>query len=181
MLMPLAFLPVNRVPAGFEIINVGTSGQVEALFQYFQQEWLPATKIPLWNVHDVSLRTNNHLEGWHSRMNKRARKHHLGFYQFLQLILDEQGKTVTVVWQIDDGYTHVRGSVRHSSAYGVQQRRPDYFEEHEINSDEAEDVENAHQMEKIISKTKFATYLRKMKDYVLHKQPQMPHQLSSLQ
>ncbi|KRZ63985.1 hypothetical protein T08_3782, partial [Trichinella sp. T8] len=51
MLMPLAFLPVNRVPAGFEIINVGTSGQVEALFQYFQQEWLPATKIPLWNVH----------------------------------------------------------------------------------------------------------------------------------
>ncbi|KRX31788.1 hypothetical protein T05_6860, partial [Trichinella murrelli] len=51
MLMALAFLPVHLAPAGFEIINVGTSGQVEALFQYFQQEWLPATKIPLWNVH----------------------------------------------------------------------------------------------------------------------------------
>ncbi|KRY02532.1 hypothetical protein T03_16592, partial [Trichinella britovi] len=38
------------------------------LFQYFQQEWLPATKIKLWNVHGVSVRTNNHLEGWHSRM-----------------------------------------------------------------------------------------------------------------
>ncbi|KRZ84548.1 hypothetical protein T08_2863 [Trichinella sp. T8] len=87
------------------------------------QEWLPATKIKLWNVHGVSVRTNNHLEGWHSRMNKRARKHHLGFYQFLQLILDEQGKTETVVWQIDDGYTHGRGSVRRSAAYGVQQRR----------------------------------------------------------
>ncbi|KRZ10754.1 hypothetical protein T11_3383 [Trichinella zimbabwensis] len=47
MLMALAFLPVNLVPAGFEILNVGTSGQVEALFQYFQREWLPATKIPL--------------------------------------------------------------------------------------------------------------------------------------
>ncbi|KRX29350.1 hypothetical protein T05_6941 [Trichinella murrelli] len=56
-------------------------------------------------------------------MNKRARKHHLGFYQFLQLILDEHGKTETVVWQIDDGYTHGRGSVRRSAAYGVQQRR----------------------------------------------------------
>ncbi|KRX33063.1 hypothetical protein T09_2163, partial [Trichinella sp. T9] len=77
MLMALAFLPVHLVPAGFEIINVWTSGQLEALFQYFQQEWLPATKIKLWNVHGVSVRTNNHLEGWHSRMNKRARKHHL--------------------------------------------------------------------------------------------------------
>ncbi|KRX34536.1 hypothetical protein T05_16509, partial [Trichinella murrelli] len=123
MLMALAFLPVHLVPAGFEIINVWTSGQLEALFQYFQQEWLPATKIKLWNVHGVSVRTNNHLEGWHSRMNKRARKHHLGFYQFLQLILDEQGKTETVVRQIDDGYTHGRGSVRRSAAYGVQQRR----------------------------------------------------------
>ncbi|KRY07482.1 hypothetical protein T12_3398 [Trichinella patagoniensis] len=26
-------------------------------------------------------------------MSKGARKHHLGFYQFLQLIIDEQGKT----------------------------------------------------------------------------------------
>ncbi|KRY10971.1 hypothetical protein T12_10519 [Trichinella patagoniensis] len=34
-----------------------------------------------------------------------------------------KGKTVTVVWQIDDGYTHGRGSVRRSAAYGVQQRR----------------------------------------------------------
>ncbi|KRZ65545.1 hypothetical protein T10_3999 [Trichinella papuae] len=45
---------------------------VEALFQYFQREWLPATKIPLWNVHGVALI----LKGWH-----RARKHYaIGFY-----------------------------------------------------------------------------------------------------
>ncbi|KRY95785.1 hypothetical protein T11_9080, partial [Trichinella zimbabwensis] len=55
-------------------------------------------------------------------MNKRARKHHLGFYQFLQLIVDEQGKPETVVRQMDDGYTKGRGSVRRSAAYGVQQR-----------------------------------------------------------
>ncbi|KRZ75678.1 hypothetical protein T10_493 [Trichinella papuae] len=118
MLMALAFLPVNLVPAGFEILNVKTSGQLEALFQYYQREWLPATKIPLWNVHGVAVRTN-------SRMNKRARKHHLGFYQFLQLIIDEQGKTETVVRQMHDGYTRGRGSVRRSAAYGVQQRRVD--------------------------------------------------------
>ncbi|KRY26914.1 hypothetical protein T03_10126, partial [Trichinella britovi] len=121
--MALAFLPVHLAPACFEIINVGMSVQLEALYQYFQQEWLPATKIPLWNIHGMSVMTNNHLEGWHSRMNKRARKHYLGFYQFFELILDEQGKTKTAVRQIDDGYTHGRGSVRRSAAYGVQQRR----------------------------------------------------------
>ncbi|KRY99382.1 hypothetical protein T11_17427 [Trichinella zimbabwensis] len=110
MLMALAFFPVNLVPAGFEILNVETSGQVEALFQYYQREWLPATKIPLWNVHGVAMRTNNHLEA------------PPGFYQFLQLIIDEQGKTETVVRQIDDGYARGRGSVRRSAAYGFQQR-----------------------------------------------------------
>ncbi|KRY32856.1 hypothetical protein T01_10792, partial [Trichinella spiralis] len=34
-----------------------------------------------------------------------------------------EGKTETVVRQIDDGYAHGRGSVRRSAAYGVQQRR----------------------------------------------------------
>ncbi|KRY69942.1 hypothetical protein T4A_13358 [Trichinella pseudospiralis] len=67
------------------------------------------------------MRSNNHLEVWHSCMNKRLRKHHLGFYQFLQLITDEQGKTETE--QMDEGYTRGRGSVRRSAAYRAQQRR----------------------------------------------------------
>ncbi|KRY82697.1 hypothetical protein T4D_861 [Trichinella pseudospiralis] len=57
-----------------EFQNFATFGQVKALFQYFQREWLPATKIPLWNIHGVTVRTNNHLE-------------------FLQLITDEKGNT----------------------------------------------------------------------------------------
>ncbi|XP_003382327.1 hypothetical protein Tsp_09165 [Trichinella spiralis] len=67
------------------------------------------------SVSGVPVRTNNHLEGWHNRRlnSKRARKHHLGFYQFLQLILDEQGKTETVVRQIRSP------AVTGSSAYGL--------------------------------------------------------------
>ncbi|KRZ72716.1 hypothetical protein T10_997 [Trichinella papuae] len=74
---------------------------------------------PLKFRHGVAVWTNNHLEGWHSRMNKKARKHHLGFYQVLRLIIDEQGKTETVVRQMDDDYTRGRGSVGRSAAYGV--------------------------------------------------------------
>ncbi|KRY07891.1 hypothetical protein T12_64 [Trichinella patagoniensis] len=115
----LAFLPVNLVPAGFEIINVGTSSQLEALFRYFQREWLQTNKISLWNVHGVSMRINNHMEGWHNRMTKRARKH--APPGFLQLIIDEQGKTETMVQQMDDDYTREMDFVRRSAAYGVQQ------------------------------------------------------------
>ncbi|KRZ65831.1 hypothetical protein T10_2274 [Trichinella papuae] len=65
----------------------------------------------------------NLLEGWHSRMNKRARNRHLGFYQFLRVIIDEHCKNKTVIWQINNGYTRGRRSLRRSAAYGVQQRQ----------------------------------------------------------
>ncbi|KRX13866.1 hypothetical protein T07_10638 [Trichinella nelsoni] len=38
MLMALAFLVVQLVSAGFEILNFGASGQIETLFEYFKQE-----------------------------------------------------------------------------------------------------------------------------------------------
>ncbi|KRY56459.1 hypothetical protein T03_803 [Trichinella britovi] len=59
----------------------------------------------------VPVQTNNHLEGWHNRMTKRARKHHLGFYQFLKLIIHEQGKTETVVQQMDDETISGKGAL----------------------------------------------------------------------
>ncbi|KRX87458.1 hypothetical protein T4E_6250 [Trichinella pseudospiralis] len=93
MLIPLAFLPVNLVPAGFEILNVGTSGPVKALFEYFQRDWLPAARILLWNVHGVVVRTCS----WHNLMNKRVFKHHLEFYQFPQLITDKKERLVRVL------------------------------------------------------------------------------------
>ncbi|KRZ24706.1 hypothetical protein T4C_6683 [Trichinella pseudospiralis] len=101
MLMPLAFLPVNLVPAGFEILNVGTSGPVKALFEYFQRDWLPAARILLWNVHGVVVRTCS----WHNLMNKRVPKHYLEFYQFSQLITDKKGNTKKGVRQMNNGYS----------------------------------------------------------------------------
>ncbi|KRY22836.1 hypothetical protein T12_10078 [Trichinella patagoniensis] len=62
---------------GFEILDVGISGQVEAFFQYFQQEWLLDAKILLCSVYGVAVPTTNHLESWQSGMNKRARENHL--------------------------------------------------------------------------------------------------------
>ncbi|KRZ18540.1 hypothetical protein T4B_11201, partial [Trichinella pseudospiralis] len=78
------------------------------------------------------IRTSEHAEG--CRLDVYAFYHHQQLNELkrlaaedprpcLQLIIDEQAKTVTVVRQMDDGYTRGRGSVRRSAAYGDQQRR----------------------------------------------------------
>ncbi|XP_003368220.1 hypothetical protein Tsp_14582 [Trichinella spiralis] len=41
--------------------------------------------------------------------------------RFLRLIIDEQGKTESVVQQMDDDYTRETGFVRSSAAYGFQE------------------------------------------------------------
>ncbi|KRX26763.1 hypothetical protein T07_7969 [Trichinella nelsoni] len=88
---------------GFEILDVGISCQVEAFFQYFQREWLLDAKFRF--VMSMVWLCRRPPTIW----------------KFLQLVIDEQGKTETVVRQMDDCWG--RGSVRRSAAYGVRQRR----------------------------------------------------------
>ncbi|KRX47782.1 hypothetical protein T05_10489 [Trichinella murrelli] len=68
----------------------GTEGTFKVLPQWYQQlftihdfvagklvpavcwqEWITDERLPLWNVHNVNIRTNNHSEGWHTRLNKK--------------------------------------------------------------------------------------------------------------
>ncbi|KRX72196.1 hypothetical protein T06_16990 [Trichinella sp. T6] len=62
MLLATAFLPVPHVNTGVSLLEAGTMGTLAALFQYFRQEWMTDERLPLWNVHNVNIRTNNHLE-----------------------------------------------------------------------------------------------------------------------
>ncbi|KRY39064.1 hypothetical protein T01_3175 [Trichinella spiralis] len=63
MLLSTAFLPVPQVDTGVSLLEAGTTGTLAALFQYFRQEWMTDERLPLWNVHNVNIRTNNDLEG----------------------------------------------------------------------------------------------------------------------
>ncbi|KRY94172.1 hypothetical protein T11_18597, partial [Trichinella zimbabwensis] len=56
-------------------------------------------RLPLWNVHSVNIRTNNHLEGWHNRLNRKAGKIHNGLYELLQILIAEQGVMDTLIRQ----------------------------------------------------------------------------------
>ncbi|KRY50502.1 hypothetical protein T03_6553 [Trichinella britovi] len=45
--------------------------------------------LPLWNAHNVNIRSNNHLKGWHNWMDKKVGGNKLWFYKLLQLLIEE--------------------------------------------------------------------------------------------
>ncbi|KRY06074.1 hypothetical protein T12_5051, partial [Trichinella patagoniensis] len=86
-------------------MNMMTTGTLAALFQYFRQE------------------TNNHLEGWHNRLNRKAGKCHNGFYELLQLLIAEQGVMDTLIQQVLSGNVAVGDLRRVNRVYAQKQRQ----------------------------------------------------------
>ncbi|KRX30991.1 hypothetical protein T09_10420, partial [Trichinella sp. T9] len=80
-------------------------------------------RLPLWNVHSVNIRTNNHLEGWHNRLNRKAGKSHNGLYELLQLLIAEQGVMDTLIQQVLSGNATVGDLRRVNRVYAQKQRR----------------------------------------------------------
>ncbi|KRY27677.1 hypothetical protein T01_7970 [Trichinella spiralis] len=69
MLLATVSLPLHDVPAAVKLLGRDAVGSVAALFNYFEEEWMTPNRLPLWNVHNVDIRTNIDLDGWHFRMN----------------------------------------------------------------------------------------------------------------
>ncbi|XP_003381942.1 hypothetical protein Tsp_11042 [Trichinella spiralis] len=104
MLLATAFLPFHDVAAVVKLLGRDATGSVAVLFNYFRVEWMPPDRLPLWNVYNVNIRTNNDLEGWHFKINRLAGKRHLGFYELLQLLIDEQQvSTETLIQHVISG------------------------------------------------------------------------------
>ncbi|KRY54294.1 hypothetical protein T03_13436 [Trichinella britovi] len=110
MLLATAFLPVPQVDTDVRLLEAGTRGTLAALFQYFQQEWMTDE-------------TNNHLEGWHSRLNRKAAKSHNGLYELLQILIAEQGVMDTLIQQVLSGNATVGDLRRVNKVYAEKQQR----------------------------------------------------------
>ncbi|KRY55603.1 hypothetical protein T03_8707 [Trichinella britovi] len=104
------------------LLEAGTTGTLAALFQYFRQEWMTDERLPLWNVRNVNVRTNNNLEGWHNRLNRKAGKVN-GFYELLELLIAEQGVMDTLIQQVLSGNVTVDDLRRVNKVYAQKQRQ----------------------------------------------------------
>ncbi|KRY45529.1 hypothetical protein T03_7771, partial [Trichinella britovi] len=91
------FPPCTAAHTGVSLLERGTTLSLLALFQYFWQEWMTNYRMSLWNAHNVNIRNNNHLEGWHNQLNNKAVGNKLGFNKLLLLLLLEQDVMETLM------------------------------------------------------------------------------------
>ena len=61
--MALALLPLNQVELDFDDIVAEAPDSIEDLIDYFRVHWMKNVPLSLWNVADLDVRTNNHVEG----------------------------------------------------------------------------------------------------------------------
>ena len=96
-LMALAFLPVLAVRPAFHGLEeqeiIQENQLLTSLFDYFEKTWLKSFPLRLWNVHNAATRTNNKVEGWHSRLNRYVKKSHPNIFELITELKKEQATT----------------------------------------------------------------------------------------
>ena len=94
-LMALAFLPTDQIMGIFTTLQqqpvVEGNNQLQALYQYYYDTWLTGP-FPL-----ELPRTNNMVEGWHSRLNRYVRRLHPNLHQLVKELQKEQAMTQVTV------------------------------------------------------------------------------------
>ncbi len=79
--------------------------RVDELVEYLSATWVRGNyQIRQWNYYKVEgPRTNNHVEGWHSRLKKIVGKAHPNIYELVEVIQKEEALTTMRVQQLVAG------------------------------------------------------------------------------
>ena len=106
--MAIAFLPLMMVRPAIVMLEedalLQQNAAARALLRYYQATWLDGDFPPaMWNVHRAAIRTNNMVEGWHSRLNKVIGCSHPNTYQLIAVLKKEQATTEMTQRRADTG------------------------------------------------------------------------------
>ena len=90
--MALPYLPHEHIQPVFQRLSrEATTEPLKQLTRYIQTTWIDSTWCPprRWSVFQQATRTNNDLEGWHRRLNVKAKKGNLALYTMIHLLSQE--------------------------------------------------------------------------------------------
>ncbi|XP_067668191.1 uncharacterized protein [Haliotis asinina] len=94
MLLALPFVPVTQVKDAFMFIKSDTPNaqRIEEFVEYFRRTWMDGSyPLIMWNYFKYDgPRTNNHVEGFHTRLMKKAGKSHPNLFEVVQLFIHEE-------------------------------------------------------------------------------------------
>ena len=104
--MALPFLPPVHIRPAFAGLRQKSSlEQTTALLKYVEDTWMTSTvwDVSSWSIFGQTVRTNNDCEGWHHRINRRAKKGNLQFYLLIVLLYKEASVLPIQVKMVSEG------------------------------------------------------------------------------
>ena len=92
-------------------VNAPCVGRIDELVSYFEERWLNGHyPLKTWNYYQIEgPKTNNHVEGWHNKINCAAGKAHPNIFELVELFKTEQANTEVCLAQLAAG-----GAVRNT-------------------------------------------------------------------
>ncbi|KAJ8309738.1 hypothetical protein KUTeg_011603 [Tegillarca granosa] len=105
-LLALPFLPEEQIPVAFNTLKeTVTSERLIQLTNYIERTWINVDiwTPSSWTVYRMAVRTNNDVEGWHHRINRRAQKSSLSFYVLVILLFKETASIPNQLKMISEG------------------------------------------------------------------------------
>ena len=112
-LMALPFVPLDQIQHALDILRAdlpppGSENRplIDRLEQYFHRTWINGPFPPLiWNCHqNFSLRTTNHVEGWHRKLNAKIKVAHPTIYKFIRHMQEEESSSSNRMLELDNGH-----------------------------------------------------------------------------
>ncbi|XP_041353119.1 uncharacterized protein LOC121371359 [Gigantopelta aegis] len=91
-LMALPFMPASHIrPIFRQLKQKAPDGKLSDLCVYMERQWMANSifKVASWSVFNQTTRKNNHVEGWHHRINIKAGEQQLGIYKMIPCLYQE--------------------------------------------------------------------------------------------
>jgi len=91
-LLALPYIPADTINDVFEDLESGASStQLKQVTDYVRATWIESSTWPpaAWSVYGQPIRTNNDVEGWHYRLNRKAQRSGLNMYLLFGLLHSE--------------------------------------------------------------------------------------------
>ncbi|KAK3932001.1 DNA polymerase subunit gamma-1 [Frankliniella fusca] len=136
-LMALPFVPIPDLEETFDAVVDDMDDRVVPLATTMDSTYLRGANLrrrrvvpprfppALWNVHqqavDDSARTNNVVEGWHSKFQKLLVVHHANVWKFLDEVIDEEHDFHQLLAQVRAGHINIKQPT--NKKYEMCQRR----------------------------------------------------------
>ena len=100
-LLAMPFVPVPHVKDAFQFVKNTAPDvpRVREFNDYFDRTWMNVQyPIEMWNFFKYdSLRTNNHVEGYHTRLMRKAGKIHPNIFEVVELFSQEEAASLVSI------------------------------------------------------------------------------------